>query len=49
MIEGFWFHHPRLPPVAHRPTGGEFVQVHNDRAIFQASPDERPMIDIHSL
>jgi hypothetical protein len=25
------------------------VQVHDDRAIFQASPDELPVIDIHSL
>ncbi|MFM7137322.1 MAG: hypothetical protein ACKO1M_09690 [Planctomycetota bacterium] len=28
---------------------GEFVQGHDDRAIFQASPDELPDIDIHSL
>ena len=28
---------------------GEFVQVHDDRAIFQESPDELPVIDIHSL
>ena len=28
---------------------GELVQVHDDRAIFQASPDELPNIDIHSL
>jgi hypothetical protein len=27
----------------------ELVQVHDDRAIFQASPDELPDIDIHSL
>ena len=27
----------------------ELVQVHNDRAIFQASPDEPPVIDVHSL
>jgi hypothetical protein len=25
------------------------VQVHDDRDIFQASHDERPVIDIHSL
>ena len=25
------------------------MQVHDDRAIFQASPDELPAIDIHSL
>jgi hypothetical protein len=28
---------------------GELVQVHDDRTIFQASPDELPVIDIHSL
>jgi hypothetical protein len=28
---------------------GEFVQVHDDRAIFQSSPDELPVIDIHSF
>jgi hypothetical protein len=28
---------------------GELVQVHGDRAIFQASPDELPVIDIQSL
>ena len=27
---------------------GELVQVHDDRAIFQASSDELPAIDIHS-
>ena len=27
----------------------ELVQVHDDRAIFQASPDALPVIDIHSL
>jgi hypothetical protein len=25
------------------------VQVHDDRDVFQASPDELPAIDIHSL
>jgi len=25
------------------------VQVHDDRAIFRSSPDELPVIDIHSL
>jgi hypothetical protein len=29
--------------------GGEFVQAHDDRDVFQASPDELPVIDIHSL
>ena len=28
---------------------GELVQVHDDRDVFQASPDEPPAIDIHSL
>jgi hypothetical protein len=28
---------------------GELVQVHDDRAIFQVSPDELPVIDIRSL
>jgi hypothetical protein len=28
---------------------GELVQVHDDRDIFQASPQELPAIDIHSL
>ncbi len=27
----------------------ELVQVHDDRDIFQASPDDLPVIDIHSL
>jgi hypothetical protein len=35
----------RGPPI----DWGELVQVHDDRAIFQASPDELPVIDIHSL
>ncbi|MFM8952429.1 MAG: hypothetical protein ACKOOF_05110 [Planctomycetaceae bacterium] len=28
---------------------GELVQVHDDRAIFQTSPDELLVIDIHGL
>jgi len=28
---------------------GELVQIHDDRDILQASPDELPTIDIHSL
>jgi hypothetical protein len=28
---------------------GELVQVHDDRDIFQTSPDELPAFDIHSL
>jgi hypothetical protein len=27
----------------------ELVQVHDDRNVFQGSPDELPDIDIHSL
>ena len=27
----------------------ELVQVHDDRDVFQSSPDELPAIDIHSL
>ncbi|MBU6308559.1 MAG: transposase [Planctomycetes bacterium] len=27
---------------------GEFVQIHDDRDVFQASPDELPAIDIHN-
>jgi hypothetical protein len=27
----------------------ELVQAHDDREAIQASPDELPMIDIHSL
>ncbi len=41
---------PPLSPARGPPTAwGELVQVHDDRAIFQASPDELPVIDIHSL
>jgi len=36
---------PPPPPIDR----GELVQVHNDRATFQESPDELPVIDIHSL
>ena len=35
----------RGPPI----DWGEFVQVHDDRAIFQESPDELPVIDIRRL
>jgi hypothetical protein len=28
---------------------GELVQIHDDRGVFQAAPDELPAIDIHSL
>ena len=41
---------PPLAPARGPPTDwGELVQIHDDRAIFQASPDELPAIDIHSL
>ena len=41
---------PPVSPARGSPTDwGEFVQAHNDRNVFQASPDELPVIDIHSL
>ena len=41
---------PPLSPARGPPTEwGEVVQAHNDRNVFQASPDELPVIDIHSL
>jgi hypothetical protein len=41
---------PPVSPASGPPTDwGELVQVHDDRANFQASPDELPDIDIHSL
>jgi hypothetical protein len=49
MIACFWFLRPSLPPVARRPTGESSSRSTFDRAIFQASPDELPVIDIHSL
>ncbi len=42
----------RLPvsPARGPPTAwGEFVQMHDDREAVQVSPDELPVIDIHSL
>ncbi len=39
-----------VSPARGPPTDwGELVQVNDDRAIFQASPDELPVIDIRSL
>jgi len=35
----------RGPPTA----WGELVQARDDQAFFRASPDELPVIDIHSL
>jgi len=45
---------PLEPPPVSRARGpptdwGELVQVHDDRDVFQSSPDELPAIDIHSL
>jgi hypothetical protein len=41
---------PPLAPARGRPTGwDEFVQAHDDRDAMQASPDDLPVIDIHSL
>jgi hypothetical protein len=41
---------PPISPARGPPTEwGELVQVHDDRAINQPSPDELPVIDIHSL
>jgi hypothetical protein len=41
---------PPVSPARGPPTDwGELVQVHDDRAVFQASPDDLPAIDIHSL
>jgi hypothetical protein len=45
---------PLEPPLASPARGpptdwGELVQIHDDRDVFQASPDELPAIDIHRL
>ena len=41
---------PPISPARGPPTDwGELVQVHDDRDIYQASPNELPAIDIHSL
>ena len=41
---------PPISPARGPPTDwGELVQVHDDRDVFQSSPDELPSIDIHSL
>ena len=41
---------PPVSPARGPPTDwGEFVQADDDRAIFQASPYELPVIDIHLL
>ena len=41
---------PPVSPARGPPTDrGELVQIHDDRDVFQAAPDELPAIDIHSL
>jgi hypothetical protein len=41
---------PPITPARGPPTDwGELVQARDDRDVFQASPDELPAIDIHSL
>ena len=41
---------PPVSPARGPPNDwGELVQIHDDRDVFQASPDELPAIDIHSL
>ena len=41
---------PPVSPARGPPTAwGEFVQMHDDREAVQVSPDELPVIDIHSL
>jgi hypothetical protein len=41
---------PPVSPARGPPTDwGEFVQVHHDRDVLRSSPDELPVIDIHSL
>ena len=41
---------PPISPARGPPTDwGELVQVHDNRDVFQASTDELPAIDIHSL
>jgi hypothetical protein len=40
---------PPVSPARGPPTDwGELVQIHDDRDVFQASPDDLPVIDIHS-
>jgi hypothetical protein len=41
---------PPVSPAGGPPTDqGELLQAHDDRDVLQASPDELPVIDIHSL
>jgi hypothetical protein len=48
--EEFPLEPPPISPARGPPTDwGELVQAHDDRDVFQASPDDLPAIDIHSL
>ena len=40
---------PGLPALGSPTDWGELVQVHDDLAVFQTSPDELPTIDLQSL
>jgi len=41
---------PPVSPARGPPTDwDELVQAHDDRDVFQASPDELPVVDIHRL
>jgi hypothetical protein len=41
---------PPHPPARGSPIDwGELVQAHDDRDVFQVSPDQLPVIDIHGL
>jgi hypothetical protein len=41
---------PPVSPARGPPTAwGELIQAHDDREVVQVSPDELPVIDIHSL
>ena len=49
-----YFGEPLEPPPVSTARGpptdwGELVQIHNDRDVLQASPDELHAIDIHGL
>jgi hypothetical protein len=42
-------HRPSRPARGPPADWSELVQIHDERDVFQASPDELPVIDIHSL
>jgi hypothetical protein len=50
---GFWdrlAEPPHVSPARGPPTDwGELVQPHDDRLVFHVSPEDLPVIDIHSL